>query len=649
MTTRSNHNATIALWVASWVVAAVCVWNTTPGLGWLDAGDFATAGFTLGVPHPTGFPLLTQLTNLAGLLPAGSLGGRSAWLSGAATAAAIGLLVAALFRARASKALGFVVAVAALHGIATLSIHARTTEVYGLTLLLGAAIIWLLARADDRRDTPDLRLSLLLGLLLGLGFAHHALFRLWAPAVVLLHLRQLTAPRRTRALCLGALGAFIGGLTNLYLVAAALRGGPHNWGDPSTLPALLRVLAGTEIREAFTGEMGSLTHASEHLLEAVGQLGGFAPIIAAGLLVLFGMMRWRRGGEQAPAALTAVATMIAVEVVYAIFLNPMGLRDLQNLQWTALLLPLLGIAWLERAAGPATATRWLLPVAALALALLLRAPTDARAVGLADDWSSEDLALSALVTAPSEAVLLPASDSLIAGTLFLQVAGDARPDLYLLGRSQASREASLSYLDARQPFTLLGEPTERGDVADLRPRFDRLLARAAAAGHPVLWERLTRDTDLPAATSLTDCWPLAIATPGGSCPVERRISTASLDVAFGQAARATSGAALPPYRSWLAEQQGARGSDAARVGDWRSALPAFAGAATLEPSSSRISNLAVALANLGRSDEAFAALEAAWPLYPQSTKLCSNAAAFPTTNPEVRARWAERCPAQPSE
>jgi hypothetical protein len=649
VTTRSNHNATITLWVATWIVAAVCVWNSTPGLGWLDAGDFATAGFSLGVPHPTGFPLLTQLTNLAGLLPAGSLGGRSAWLSGAATAAAIGLLVAALFRERASKALGFVVAVAALHGIATLSIHARTTEVYGLSLLLGAALVWTLAQADARRDAPDLRLSLLLGLLLGLGFAHHAIFRLWAPAIVLLHLRQLPKPQRNRALCLGTLGAVVGGLTNLYLVAAALRGGAHNWGDPSTLPALMRVLQGAEIREAFSGEMGSIAHLPEHLLEAVRQLGGGLPIIAAGLMLFFGMMRWRRGSERAPAALVAAGWMIALEVLYSLFLNPMGLRDLQNLQWTALLLPLLGIASLERAAGPVPAKRWLLPAAAVALALLFRTPSDARAVGLADDWSSEDLGAVALAAAPPEAVVLPASDSLIASTLFLQVAGDARPDLYLIGRSQASREDSLRYLDARQPFSLLGEPPESGDVADLRPRFGRLLTRATEAGHAVFWERLTRDTDLPAATVLTDCWPLAIVGSAGSCPADRRVGSGRLDVAFGEAARASSGAALPPYQSWLAELQGARGSDQARAGDWGSALPSFAAAATLAPSSSRLSNLAVALANLGRSDEAFAALEAAWPLYPQSTKLCGNAAAFPTTNPEVGALWAKRCPAHPSE
>ena len=649
MTTRSNLNATSTLWVAIWVVAAVCVWNSTPGLGWLDAGDFATAGFSLGVPHPTGFPLLTQLTNFAGLLPAGSLGGRSAWLSGAATAAAIGLLIAAFCRDRASRPFAFVVAVAALHGIATLSIHARTTEVYGLTLLLGAVIVWLLAQADARGDTPDLRLSLLLGIVLGLGFAHHALFRLWAPAVVMLHLRQLPQPQRMRALSLGALGAFVGGLTNLYLVAAALRGGPHNWGDPSTLPALLRVLEGAEIREAFTGEMGSLTHASEHLLEAVRQLGGFAPLIVAGLMVVAGQLRARKSGEPRHAALSAAGWMIAIEGVYAIFLNPMGLRDLQNLQWTALLLPLLAVAWMERAEVSTSARRWLLPASAIALALLLRSPSDARADGVADDWSSEDLALSALATAPSEAVLLPASDSLIASTLFLKVAADARPDLYLLGRSQASREASLRYIDVRQPFSLLGEPPESGDLADLRPRFDRLLARAAASGHPVLWERLTRDTDLPAATLLTDCWPLAVAGAAGSCPAERRIGNGRLDVGFGNAARAGSGAALTPYRSWLAEQHGARGSDAARAGDWQGALPAFAGAATLEPSSSRFSNLAVALANLGRTEEAFTALDEAWPLYPRSAKLCGNAAAFPTTNPEVRARWAARCPAQPAE
>lgn len=649
MTTRSNHIATATLWVASWTVAAACVWSSTPGLGWLDAGDFATAGFSFGVPHPTGFPLLTQLTNLAGLLPAGSLGGRSAWLSGAATAAAIGLLVASLFRAPAAKALGFVVAVAALHGIATLSIHARTTEVYGLSLLLGAALVSIVAQADARRDAPDLRLSLLLGLLLGLGFAHHAIFRLWAPVVVLLHLRQLPAPRRARALGLGTLGAIVGGLTNLYLVAAALRGGAHNWGDPSTPPALMRVLAGTEIREAFTGEMGSVADLPEHLLEAVRQLGGGLPIGAAGLMLLFGMMRWRRGNERAPAALVAAGGMIALEVLYALFLNPMGLRDLQNLQWTALLLPLLGLASLERAHLPDGARRWLLPASATALALLLRAPTDARARGLADDWSSEDLGAVALATAPPEAVVLPASDSLIAITLFLQVAGDARPDLYLIGRSQASREASLRYLDARQPFSLLGEPSESGDLSDLRPRFGRLLTRATEAGHAVLWERLTRDTDLPAATALTDCWPLANVGAPGSCPATRRVENGRLDVAFGEAAMATSGAVLPPYRNWLAEQQGARGSDQARAGNWSGALPSFAAASTLAPSSSRLSNLAVALANLGRSDEAFAALEAAWPLYPQSTKLCGNAAAFPTANPEARVLWAERCPAQPSE
>lgn len=649
MTTRSNLNATTTLWVAIWFVAAVCMWNGTPGLGWLDAGDFATAGFSLGVPHPTGFPLLTQLTNLAGLLPVGSLGGRSAWLSGAATAAAIGLLVVALCRDRASRPFAFVVAVAALHGIATLSLNARTTEVYGLSLLLGAALVWMLAQGDARRDTPDLRISLLLGLLLGLGFAHHALFRLWAPAVVLLHLRQLPASRRWRALSLGALGAFVGGLTNLYLVAAALRGGPHNWGDPSTLAALARVLAGSEIREAFTGEMGSLAHASEHLLEAVRQLGGVAPIVAATLMVMVGQLRWRRGGEQTPAALAAAGWMIAIEVIYAVFLNPMGLRDLQNLQWTALLLPLLGIAWLARAEVPDGAKRWLLPVSTIALALLLRTPSDARAEGVADDWISEDLGAMALVTAPAEAVLLPASDSLIASTLFLKVAGDARPDLYLLGRSQASREASLRYIDAHQPFSLLGEPPERGDLADLRPRFGRLLTRATEAGHVVFWERLTRDTDLPAATVLIDCWPLAVAGATGRCPEERRIGNGRLDAHWGEAGRSNAGAALPPYRGWLAEQHGARGSDAARSGDWPNALPAFAGAATLEPSSSRFSNLAVALANLGRTDEAFSALDAAWPLYPRSAKLCGNAAAFPNANPEVRARWTVRCPAQPSE
>lgn len=646
MTTRSNHNAATLLWVASLAIAAVCVWNTTPGLGWLDAGDFATASASLGVPHPTGFPLLTQLGTLVGLLPVGSLGTRTAWLSAVATGVAVWLLVDALFRGGSARAvpLALLVAAASLHGIATLNIHARTTEVYALSLLLGAALLRLVAAADERRDAPDLRLTALLGLTLGLGFAHHALFRLWAPAVVLIHLFQLPRELRARALAIGAFGAIAGGLANAYLVAAALRGGAHNWGDPSTLPALLRVLAGSEIREAFAGEMGGTSALGSHLREAARQLGGYAAIASAALLMLVGGLRGQREGIGGRAALRLAAVLVGLEVAYALLLNPMGLRDLQNLQWTALLLPLLGLAWLGRANLPDAPARLLLPIAALTLAALLWPRSDDRADGVRNDWGAEDLALLALELAPAEPVVLPASDSLIAATLFAKVAGDARPDAYLVGRSQASRGATLRYIDARQPFSLLAPGEGDRDLADLRPRFAEMVARAASQGHPVLWERLTRDSDLPATLQLTDCWPLAFAAGGGACSPHRRIEgNPSMDASFGRDARSGAGAALPPYRNWLAEQHGASGSSAAQVGDWPRALPSFAAAATLAPSSSRFSNLAVALANLGRAPQAFEALEAAWPLYPQSTKLCGNAAAFPGASTEVTAVWKARC------
>lgn len=646
MTTRSIHTATTPLWVASWVIAACCVWNSTPGLGWLDAGDFATAATSLGVPHPTGFPVLTQLLNLFGLLPAGSVGGRTAWLSGAATGAAVGLLISALFRARIAKVvpLAIIVAAAAVNGFATLNIHARTTEVYALSLLLGAATLRLVAAADDRQTAPDLRLTALLGVALGLGFAHHALFRLWAPAVVVVHLSQLPRESRARAFGIGALAAAVAGLANLYLVAAALRGGMHNWGDPSTLTGLLRVLAGSEIREAFSAEMGTTAGLAAHLGEAARQLGGYPLFLGASFTVHIGWLRSQDERAAPVAALHLALLMVLVEVAYALLLNPMGLRDLQNLQWTALLLPLLALAWLARGWNDGAMPRWILPALTVAFVATRWSPTDDRADGMGGDWMSQDLGLIALDTAPAEAVLLPASDTLIASTLFVRAVGDARPDSYLIGRSQLSRGDSFAYIDARQPFSLAGPQHAPGDVADLRPRIAAMMQVASASNHPVLWERLTRDPDLPPAATLADCWPLAFAAPGMRCSEMRTLSESpTMDVGYAYAARVAAGAQLAPYRAWLAEQHGARGSDAARGGDWRRALLSFGAAATLSPSSSRLSNLAVALANIGRTTEAFQALDAAWPLYPRSTKLCGNATSFPDATQAVKDLWAARC------
>ena len=647
VTTRTKDIGVAVLAVAGWIIAAVCVWKSTPGIGWLDAGDFATAGFSLGVPHPTGFPLLTQLTHLAGLVQLGPWANRSVWLSAVSTGAAVAMVVAILFPER-QRLPALLLAAAAVAGLPTLSIHARTTEVYALNLFLGASLLAILHWAARREAEPDLRHSMLLGIVLGVGLSHHALFRIWALPVVAVHLGQQSRGTRLRACLLGALGTMLGGLTNLYLPAAAGRGGMHNWGDPSTLHGFYRTLAGSEIREAFAGEMGRLSHLSDHVAAATAQLGGaIACLLIAGLVVL-GLLQATRAKETMPPEIRAAAWMVGVEVAYGLLLNPMGLRDLQNLQWTALVAPLLALSMVARIRLSGRTSSVVLWSTAIALATLLSTTDDARAAGLGEDWASEDLAVISLGVAPAEAAVFPASDSLIAATLFVREAGDARPDLYLLGRSQASRGETLRYLDARQPYPLVAETGALEDLADLRPRFERLLG-AAVPSHAVRWERQTRDADLPQGPRLMACWPLAAIGGEGCGAAGLTVADGQLDAGFGLYARRRAGADGTGYRNWLAEWHGAQGTQAASVGDWQRALPSFAGAAMLWESSSRFSNLAVALENLGRHDEALAALEHAWESYPRSAAVCRNARSLPDMPADRQVTWRLRCPDQPRE
>ena len=67
------------LFSVSFLVYAVC---TGTGAYWIDSGELAAAGASLGVAHPPGHPLYAVLTYVASLIPLGPMGFRIALLSG---------------------------------------------------------------------------------------------------------------------------------------------------------------------------------------------------------------------------------------------------------------------------------------------------------------------------------------------------------------------------------------------------------------------------------------------------------------------------------------------------------------------------------------------------------------------------------------
>src|SRR5262252_9322239 len=87
---RLTRVAPTAVGLAAFVAYA---WLAAPGMYWFDSQEIGSAAVRLGVPHPTGFPLVMLVGRaLAWLLPYGELAFRVHLGSALAAALAVGLV-----------------------------------------------------------------------------------------------------------------------------------------------------------------------------------------------------------------------------------------------------------------------------------------------------------------------------------------------------------------------------------------------------------------------------------------------------------------------------------------------------------------------------------------------------------------------------
>jgi len=99
---------------AAWVAALVALWvyvsTLSPTVAWVnqgeDSGDLLVAAATLGIPHPTGYPLFVLLGRVVSLIPIGAVAFRInlvAAVAGAASAFFLALLVLELAAQRRDR------------------------------------------------------------------------------------------------------------------------------------------------------------------------------------------------------------------------------------------------------------------------------------------------------------------------------------------------------------------------------------------------------------------------------------------------------------------------------------------------------------------------------------------------------------------
>src|SRR2546427_6946222 len=248
---------------AAWVAALAALWayalTLSPTVAWVnlgeDSGDLLAASVTLGIPHPTGYPLFVLLGRVATLLPLGSLAFRINLIAALAAAASVYFVVrlACALAPEGARGAGgaFCAAACALLYASSRGAWSQSVlaEVYTLNAAFLGAILWLLVEAERE---GDLRRLLLAAYLFGLGLTNHLLLLAVSPALLVVTWR-LAHERR-----IGLLGAvllpvliFWGVTLDLFLPVRAAQNPEVSWGAPSTPGQLWWVLSGAQYARNF--------------------------------------------------------------------------------------------------------------------------------------------------------------------------------------------------------------------------------------------------------------------------------------------------------------------------------------------------------------------------------------------------------------
>jgi hypothetical protein len=245
---------------AAWAAALAALWvyamTLSPTVTWRnmgeDSGDLLAASVTLGIPHPTGYPLYVLLGRVASLVPLGNTAFRINLVSALAGAAGV-LFLARLVLETAGPgagallgALGAGLLYAFSRGAWSQSVLA---EVYTLNVALLGAILWALVRAER---TSSLKPLLLAAYLFGVGLSNHLLILAALPAIAVVLIRRATTRSIGPAvLVLLLFLALWGASLDAYLPIRAGQGPEFSWGVPSTPQRLWWVLSGAQYRGNF--------------------------------------------------------------------------------------------------------------------------------------------------------------------------------------------------------------------------------------------------------------------------------------------------------------------------------------------------------------------------------------------------------------
>jgi hypothetical protein len=450
-------------WILFILLAVYYFFNRYPGLAFIDSGELALCSYTLGVPHPTGYPLYLIISAPAAVFFNRPIVGVTLF-SGLITALASLVffhLITAIkhhlfpssdkynFAAASGTLILFLSPVVAAQGV--------TNEVYGLALLINLAVLLATVRVilDDQPMVRS-RCLILAWYLAGLSLCNHMSSVQLIPGlafITILTLRRIFSFR----ILLACAALFIIPLS-LYAVlpirAAADPAPIANWGDVTTWNNFIRHISGWQFQVwMFTGKVGEIWANVRTLAGIIVAQFPIAilPFIAVGIYYLI-----RRAKSFLAFLLIVVTVNIYLGINYSIpDIDTYYLMTIASL----MLLALVGMYYV----GSLIKMKYLLP-AIMSILLIWQAVAVWDENRKSDYTLPEDFALNIGRSADYGAVIMSELWDHHGQVFYLQQVENNRPDLKFIDKELLRRSWYYKIIENAYPDLY-------AKIADLVPPF----------------------------------------------------------------------------------------------------------------------------------------------------------------------------------
>jgi hypothetical protein len=469
---------------------AIYAFTAMPSVPAEDAGEIAASLHSLGIVHPTGYPLFTLMghawLDFTAWIPGHRAIERLNLLMatlGATTVFFLYVLLRVLLRESFPDTAGIKAAsgapsraglrVAAAGGALALAFsrmawtNAGSLEVYALHLLFLPLLTLLFLKSMPRGEAlPNAgqeRMWNLFAYALGLSFSNHMMTVLLAPGFLFLFFVRHRAGFRAWARIARAIPPFALGLSAyLYLPLRAAAKPLLNWGDPETWTNFVRHVSAAQYRFNMFRSMDVATEKSAAFFRDLPSDFGYAPLAlaAVGLVAL---------ARRARLLFVFSLLLFAVAAIYEANYDFPDPNFRLNAHFVVALWSGLGIFAAARVI--AARARFSTTGAALLLgALTAAAPLFANFSGMNrhDDYAVEDYARNVLASADSGAVLLTDEEwTVFFPALYLQQVEGFRTDVAVLHTAVVLIPWHLEYLRRTHPEILAAAPEETSTLAEL--------------------------------------------------------------------------------------------------------------------------------------------------------------------------------------